>query len=47
MYVHSQTGVLLLSQLLHIEPVQKLKCRTYEPPRFLGMAEKVNTKVTC
>ncbi|XP_025103721.1 rab3 GTPase-activating protein non-catalytic subunit-like isoform X2 [Pomacea canaliculata] len=38
--MYTETGVLLLSQLLHIEPVQKLKCRTYEPPRFLGMAEK-------
>ncbi|XP_076441806.1 rab3 GTPase-activating protein non-catalytic subunit-like [Babylonia areolata] len=38
--MYTETGVLLLSQLLHLEPVQKLKCRTYEPPRFLGMGEK-------
>ncbi|KAL8566839.1 hypothetical protein ACOMHN_052237 [Nucella lapillus] len=38
--MYTETGVLLLSQLLHLEPVQKLKCRTYEPPRFMGMGEK-------
>ncbi|KAK7502781.1 hypothetical protein BaRGS_00006031 [Batillaria attramentaria] len=38
--MYTETGVLLLSQLLHVEPVQRLKCRTYEPPRFLGMAEQ-------
>ncbi|KAK7104713.1 rab3 GTPase-activating protein non-catalytic subunit-like [Littorina saxatilis] len=38
--MYTETGVLLLSQLLHLEAVQKLKCRTYEPPRFIGMAEK-------
>ncbi|XP_071079517.1 rab3 GTPase-activating protein non-catalytic subunit-like [Haliotis cracherodii] len=37
--MYTETGVLLLSQLLHAEAVQKLKCRTYEPPRFLGMSE--------
>ncbi|XP_012937688.1 rab3 GTPase-activating protein non-catalytic subunit [Aplysia californica] len=37
--MYSQTGVLLLSQLLHLEKVERLKCRTYAPPRFLGMAE--------
>ncbi|VDI79179.1 Rab3 GTPase-activating protein non-catalytic subunit, partial [Mytilus galloprovincialis] len=34
------TGTLLLSQLLHTEPVQKIKCRTYEPPRYLGLSEQ-------
>ncbi|XP_041353023.1 rab3 GTPase-activating protein non-catalytic subunit-like isoform X2 [Gigantopelta aegis] len=38
--MYTETGVLLLSQLLHMEPVQKLKCRTYESPRYLGMAEQ-------
>ncbi|GFS02472.1 rab3 GTPase-activating protein non-catalytic subunit-like [Elysia marginata] len=37
--MYSQTGVLLLSQLLHNEKVERLKCRTYAPPRFLGLAE--------
>ncbi|GFO27488.1 Rab3 GTPase-activating protein non-catalytic subunit [Plakobranchus ocellatus] len=37
--MYSQTGVLLLSQLLHLEKVERLKCRTYAPPRFLGLAE--------
>ncbi|XP_059162199.1 rab3 GTPase-activating protein non-catalytic subunit-like [Physella acuta] len=37
--MYSQTGVLLLSQLLHMEKVERLKCRTYSSPRFLGMAE--------
>uniref|UniRef100_A0A2C9KPH8 Rab3-GAP regulatory subunit N-terminal domain-containing protein n=1 Tax=Biomphalaria glabrata TaxID=6526 RepID=A0A2C9KPH8_BIOGL len=32
-------GVLLLSQLLHMEKVERLKCRTYSPPRFLGLSE--------
>ena len=36
-----QNGTLLLSQLLHEEPVQKLKCKSYESPRYLGMAEQV------
>ncbi|CAG5127370.1 unnamed protein product, partial [Candidula unifasciata] len=37
--MYSQNGVLLLSQLLHLERIEKFKCRTYSPPRFLGMAE--------
>lgn len=37
---YTETGTLLLSQLLHSEPVQRLKCRTYEPPRFLGDNEQ-------
>ncbi|XP_055956898.1 rab3 GTPase-activating protein non-catalytic subunit [Patella vulgata] len=36
----TETGVLLLSQLLHTEPIQKIKAHTYEPPRYLGMAEQ-------
>ncbi|CAL1542170.1 unnamed protein product [Lymnaea stagnalis] len=37
--MYSEVGVLLLSQLLHTERVERLKCRTYSHPRFLGMAE--------
>ncbi|XP_061163319.1 rab3 GTPase-activating protein non-catalytic subunit-like isoform X1 [Saccostrea echinata] len=37
---YTETGTLLLSQLLHSEPVQRLKCRTYEPPRYLGDTEQ-------
>nr|XP_022332543.1 rab3 GTPase-activating protein non-catalytic subunit-like isoform X2 [Crassostrea virginica] len=37
---YTETGTLLLSQLLHSEPVQRLKCRTYESPRFLGDTEQ-------
>ena len=39
--VISQAGVLLMSQLLHLERVERLKCRTYAPPRFLGTSEMV------
>lgn len=35
-----QTGSLLLSQLLHEDPVLKLKGRTYEMPRHAGVAEQ-------
>ncbi|XP_033735108.1 rab3 GTPase-activating protein non-catalytic subunit-like [Pecten maximus] len=38
--MYTESGTLLLSQLLHTEPVQKLKCHTYEPPRYLGLAEQ-------
>ncbi|KAK3092344.1 hypothetical protein FSP39_001596 [Pinctada imbricata] len=38
--IYTESGALLLSQLLHTEPVQKLKCRTYEPHRYLGLAEQ-------
>lgn len=38
--IYTETGTLLLSQLLHTEPVQKFKCKTYEPPRYLGLAEQ-------
>lgn len=38
--IYTETGTLLLSQLLHTEPVQKIKCRTYEPPRYLGLSEQ-------
>ncbi|KAK0058459.1 rab3 GTPase-activating protein non-catalytic subunit [Biomphalaria pfeifferi] len=37
--MYTQNGVLLLSQLLHMEKVERLKCRTYSPPRFLGLSE--------
>ncbi|KAH9519441.1 Rab3 GTPase-activating protein non-catalytic subunit [Bulinus truncatus] len=37
--MYTQNGVLLLSQLLHTERVERLKCRTYSPPRFLGLPE--------
>ena len=33
---------MLLSQKLHTEPVQRLKCNTYMPPRYLGIAEQVS-----
>lgn len=39
--MYTETGTLLLSQLLHEEAVQKLKCKSYESPRYLGMAEQV------
>ncbi|XP_029643164.1 rab3 GTPase-activating protein non-catalytic subunit isoform X2 [Octopus sinensis] len=38
--MYTENGTLLLSQLLHEEPVQKLKCKSYEAPRYLGMAEQ-------
>lgn len=38
--MYTETGTLLLSQLLHEEPVQRLKCKSYESPRYLGMAEQ-------
>ena len=38
--MYTETGTLLLSQLLHTEPITKLKCHTYESPRFLGLAEQ-------
>ncbi|XP_064601694.1 rab3 GTPase-activating protein non-catalytic subunit-like isoform X2 [Liolophura sinensis] len=37
---YTENGTLLMSQLLHEEPVIKLKCRTYEASRYLGMAEQ-------
>ncbi|XP_070571342.1 rab3 GTPase-activating protein non-catalytic subunit-like [Ptychodera flava] len=42
-YVHmyTESGCLLISQLLHEEPVLKLKCRTYEIPRHSGVAEQM------
>ncbi|GAB1601306.1 rab3 GTPase-activating protein non-catalytic subunit-like isoform X2 [Argonauta hians] len=38
--MYTENGTLLLSQLLHEEPVQRLKCKSYEAPRYLGMAEQ-------
>ncbi|KAK3599646.1 hypothetical protein CHS0354_029108 [Potamilus streckersoni] len=38
--MYTETGALLLSQQLHAEPVQKMKCHTYEPPRYLGLGEQ-------
>ncbi|KAL3873895.1 hypothetical protein ACJMK2_036974 [Sinanodonta woodiana] len=38
--MYTETGALLLSQQLHAEPVQKMKCNTYQPPRFLGIAQQ-------
>uniref|UniRef100_UPI00358E2FD6 rab3 GTPase-activating protein non-catalytic subunit-like n=1 Tax=Myxine glutinosa TaxID=7769 RepID=UPI00358E2FD6 len=37
---YTETGVLLLSQLLNEGPVLKLKCRTYDVPRHAGIAEQ-------
>lgn len=39
--VSHQNGVLLLAQLLHEDPVLRLKCRTYEIPRHPGVTEQV------
>ncbi len=39
--VSRQNGVLLLAQLLHEDPVLRLKCRTYEIPRHPGVTEQV------
>lgn len=39
--VSCQNGVLLLAQLLHEDPVLRLKCRTYEIPRHPGVTEQV------
>lgn len=39
--VSHQSGVLLLAQLLHEDPVLRLKCRTYEIPRHPGVTEQV------
>ncbi|XP_028827646.1 rab3 GTPase-activating protein non-catalytic subunit isoform X4 [Denticeps clupeoides] len=37
---YTEGGVLLLSQLLHEDPVLQLKCRTYETPRHPGVTEQ-------
>ncbi|XP_051578271.1 rab3 GTPase-activating protein non-catalytic subunit-like isoform X2 [Myxocyprinus asiaticus] len=37
---YTESGVLLLSQLLHEDPVLRLKCRTYEIPRHPGVTEQ-------
>ncbi|KAI0237109.1 Rab3 GTPase-activating protein non-catalytic subunit [Lamellibrachia satsuma] len=38
--IYTETGTLLLSQIFSDEVVQKIRCRTYEPPRHAGDAEK-------
>ncbi|XP_041468264.1 rab3 GTPase-activating protein non-catalytic subunit-like isoform X1 [Lytechinus variegatus] len=38
--MYTETGSLLLAQLLHEDPVLKLKGRTYEMPRHAGVAEQ-------
>lgn len=38
--IYTETGTLLLAQKLHTERVQQLKCNTYMPPRYLGVAEQ-------
>ncbi|XP_071476615.1 rab3 GTPase-activating protein non-catalytic subunit-like [Diadema antillarum] len=38
--MYTETGSLLLSQLLHEDPVLRLKGRTYEMPRHVGVAEQ-------
>ncbi|MEQ2191157.1 hypothetical protein XENOCAPTIV_022239, partial [Xenoophorus captivus] len=40
------SGVLLLAQLLHVDPVLRLKCRTYEIPRHPGVTEQELTSIT-
>ncbi|XP_068089021.1 rab3 GTPase-activating protein non-catalytic subunit isoform X2 [Hyperolius riggenbachi] len=37
---YTETGVLLLAQLLNEDPVLQLKCRTYQIPRHLGITEQ-------
>uniref|UniRef100_A0A3Q3WCN4 Uncharacterized protein n=1 Tax=Mola mola TaxID=94237 RepID=A0A3Q3WCN4_MOLML len=37
---YTENGVLLLAQLLHEDPVLRLKCRTYEIPRHPGITEQ-------
>uniref|UniRef100_A0A8C1W7X2 RAB3 GTPase activating protein subunit 2 (non-catalytic) n=1 Tax=Cyprinus carpio TaxID=7962 RepID=A0A8C1W7X2_CYPCA len=37
---YTESGVLLLAQLLHEDPVLQLKCRTYEIPRHPGVTEQ-------
>uniref|UniRef100_A0A8C4H9Q9 RAB3 GTPase activating protein subunit 2 (non-catalytic) n=1 Tax=Dicentrarchus labrax TaxID=13489 RepID=A0A8C4H9Q9_DICLA len=37
---YTENGVLLLAQLLHEDPVLRLKCRTYEIPRHPGVTEQ-------
>ncbi|XP_077477738.1 rab3 GTPase-activating protein non-catalytic subunit isoform X2 [Stigmatopora argus] len=37
---YTENGVLLLAQLLHEDPVLRLKCRTYEIPRHAGATEQ-------
>ncbi|KAM5204922.1 rab3 GTPase-activating protein non-catalytic subunit isoform 2-T2 [Hipposideros larvatus] len=37
---YTESGVLLLAQLLNEEPVLQLKCRTYEIPRHPGVTEQ-------
>ncbi|XP_070697855.1 rab3 GTPase-activating protein non-catalytic subunit isoform X2 [Pempheris klunzingeri] len=37
---YTENGVLLLAQLLHEDPVLRLKCRTYEIPRHPGVSEQ-------
>ena len=36
-----QSGTLMLSQIFSEEPVVRIKCRTYELPRYVADAEKV------
>lgn len=38
---YTESGVLLLAQLLNEDPVLQLKCRTYEIPRHPGVTEQV------
>ncbi|PIO33382.1 hypothetical protein AB205_0088640, partial [Aquarana catesbeiana] len=37
---YTETGVLLLAQLLNEDPILQLKCRTYEIPRHQGVTEQ-------
>ncbi|TRZ02231.1 hypothetical protein DNTS_017576 [Danionella cerebrum] len=39
---YTESGVLLLAQLLHEDPVLRLKCRTYEIPRHPGVTEQLS-----
>uniref|UniRef100_A0A8C7PY42 RAB3 GTPase activating protein subunit 2 (non-catalytic) n=1 Tax=Oncorhynchus mykiss TaxID=8022 RepID=A0A8C7PY42_ONCMY len=39
---YTESGVLLLAQLLNEDPVLRLKCRTYEIPRHPGVTEQLS-----
>ncbi|CAN7992694.1 unnamed protein product [Ixodes hexagonus] len=38
--IYTDDGKMLLTQLVHEEPVLRLKCQTYTPPRFGGFNEQ-------
>ena len=34
--IYTENGTLLITQMFHDDKVIKLKCRTYESPRYIG-----------